>query len=345
MKNVNAKEVVSKLKVGWSLGNTLDSIDASIDKLSKPTDWETAWGNPVTSKEMMECVIDKGFNLIRIPVSWNDHILMDQDYKIIDSWMDRVQELVDYAYGHDAYVILNIHHESWHYPYYENKEKGSEMLQAIWKQIADRFADYDERLIFEGMNEPRKIGTPVEWNGGDQEGWDMVNAFNKVFIDTVRSCKGNNPDRILMIPGYGANCWEGIKHIDVPKDDDKIVISVHAYEPYDFALNITGRGTWDRDEATIDKILGNLHERYVAKGIPVIIGEFGALFKPVEGNEEERAAWVEYYIRKAKSIGIPCVWWDNGLFTGDGECFGLIDRESLDWKYTKVLDGIFRGLE
>lgn len=341
---MTAKELVSDIRVGWNLGNTLDSIDSSIDIHTAATAWETAWGNPVTTKALIDCIVKKGFNVIRIPVSWDNHIFKDDNYRISDSWMNRVQEVVDYAYKNDIYVILNIHHESWHLPYYDNKGQAVKILTRVWEQIADHFQDYNEKLIFEGLNEPRKVGTPVEWNGGDKEGWDMVNVFNQVFVNTVRKGQGNNPNRMLMIPGYAANCWEGYKHIELPKNDDKIIVSVHAYEPYDFALNTQGRGLWNQDTKPVDTIMDSLYERFVSKGTPVIIGEFGALFKPVEGNEEERAAWVEYYVRKAKSVGIPCIWWDNGLFTGEGECFGLIDREKLEWKYTKVIDGLMKGL-
>lgn len=344
MKNLTANNVVSQMKLGWSLGNTMDAINSSIPVNSNPEKWETAWFNPVTSKSLIETVIDKGFNVIRIPVSWNDHIVHENNHQIVDSWMDRVQEIVDFAYNHGAYVILNIHHESWHMPYYDNEEKASEILCAVWTQIAHRFKDYDEHLIFEGMNEPRKVGTDVEWNGGDSEGWDMVNRLNRVFVDTIRNSIGNNPDRILMIPGYAANCWEAVKHIEVPQNDKKIAVSVHAYEPYDFALSISGPGVWNEDTRTVDKIFDSLDKLFISKGIPVIIGEFGAMYKPVEGNEKERAAWAQYYVSKAKSVGIPCVWWDNGLFTGEGELFGLIDRETLDWKYPLVVDGVLRGL-
>lgn len=344
MQALTAKELVAELKLGWSLGNTLDSTSSTLLKASKATAWETAWGNPVTTEELIQAVIDEGFNLIRIPVSWNDHILPGEGYQITESWMDRVQEVVDYAYNHGAYVILNAHHESWYYPYYDNQEKASEMLEAVWGQIAERFKDYDEHLIFEGMNEPRKIGTPVEWNGGDEEGWEVVDCYNQVFIDTIRSAGGNNPYRILMIPSYAANCWEGMKHLKVP-EDDKLIVSVHAYEPYNFALNINGSGLWKQDTFNIDAIMKSLDELFISKGIPVIIGEFGAMYKDAEGNEEERAAWAEYYVRAAAKLGIPCAWWDNGAFTGSGELFGLIDRRTLEWKYPLVLEGLKKGLE
>lgn len=343
MEAITAKELVSGMKIGWNLGNTMDSLNSSALKTMPAVNWETAWGNPVTSRELIDAVIDRGFNVIRIPVSWNDHILVSENWKIEESWLDRVQEIVDYAYDSGAYVILNTHHESWYETYYDKEERSAEILQAVWSQIAERFQDYDEHLIFEGLNEPRKIGTDVEWNGGDEEGWDVVNYLNAVFIKTIRESGGNNPYRILMIPGYAANCWEGIKHITVP-EDDKIIISVHAYEPYDFALNVQGRGTWDQDTANIDMIMKSLDELFISRGVPVIIGEFGAMYKNAENNEEERAKWAEYYVSAAAEIGVPCIWWDNGAFAGNGELFGLIDRKTCEWKYPLVVEGLMKGI-
>ena len=343
METLTAMDVVSEMKIGWNLGNTMDSLNSNLVKKMPPENWETAWGNPVTSKELIDAVMAKGFNVIRIPVSWNDHILVAENWKIEESWLDRVQEIVDYAYDNGAYVILNTHHESWYETYYDKEERSAEILTAVWSQIAERFQDYDEHLIFEGLNEPRKIGTDVEWNGGDQEGWDVVNDLNRVFVKTIRESGGNNPYRILMIPAYGANGWEGIKHLEIP-DDNKIIVSVHAYEPYDFALNVQGRGTWDQDTTNIDTIINSLDTLFISKGIPVVIGEFGAMYKNVEGNEEERAAWAEYYVSKAAEKGIPCVWWDNGAFEGNGELFGLIDRKTCEWKYPLVVEGLMKGV-
>lgn len=343
MEKITANDVVSEMKIGWNLGNTMDSINSSALKTMPAETWETAWGNPVTTQKLIDTVIGEGFNIIRIPVSWNDHILVSGNYEIEEGWLDRVQEIVDYAYDQGVYVILNTHHESWYETYYDKEEHSKEVLAAVWTQIAERFQDYDEHLIFEGLNEPRKIGTSVEWTGGDQEGWDVVNSLNATFVQTIRESGGNNPYRILMIPGYAANCWEGIKHLEVP-EDDKIIVSVHAYEPYDFALNKQGRGTWNQDTSNIDNIMNSLDTLFISKGIPVVIGEFGAMYKEVEGNEEERAQWAEYYVREAAKIGVPCIWWDNGAFEGDGELFGLIDRESYEWKYPLIIDGLMRGI-
>lgn len=344
MRAKTANEAVAEMRMGWNLGNTMDSTNATLLKTMSADNWETAWGNPVTSKELIDAVIDEGFNVIRIPVSWNDHILVSENWKIEEGWMDRVQEIVDYAYDRGVYVILNTHHESWYETYYDRQERSEKILAAIWSQIADRFQDYDEHLIFEGLNEPRKKGTDVEWNGGDQEGWDVVNALNAVFVRIIRESGGKNPDRILMIPGYAANAWAALEHIQVP-EDDRIIVSVHAYEPYDFALNVQGRGTWDQDTENIDTIMQKLDELFISKGIPVIIGEFGAMYKNTEGNEKERAAWAQYYVSRAAEKGIPCIWWDNGAFEGNGELFGLIDRETCEWKYPLILEGLKKGTE
>lgn len=342
MEDRTAMDIVKDMKIGWNIGNTLDSTRTDITRIDAPYKFETAWGNPKVTQELIDSVLGAGFNVIRVPVSWTNHIGPEPEYLITDSWMERVKEVVDYAYDKGAYVILNIHHEDWNYPYYDNLDHASAEMEAVWRQIAGVFKDYDEHLIFEGQNEPRKIGTPLEWNGGDAEGWEVVNRTNQVFIDTVRASGGSNPYRMLMIPGYAANCSVGIQHIEVPEHDSRVIVSVHAYEPYDFALNTNGRSEWNQDTDAIDKLMKELQTRFVDKGIPVIIGEFGAMNKD---NESERAAWAEYYVSAAKKAGVPCIWWDNGLFEGDGERFGLIDRITYECRYPDLLAALMRGAE
>lgn len=337
----DAMEFVKNIKVGISIGNTLDSTDGNLPREADPGAFETAWHNPVITKELVDTIVNAGFNLIRIPVSWAGHMGPGPDYRIEVSWMDRIQEVVDYAYNRKAYVILNLHHEDWNYPYYDNCEAACRRMRAVWSQICGRFADYDGHLIFEAQNEPRKVGTELEWNGGDEEGWDVVNTTNRAFLETVRSGGGHNPHRYVMLPGYGANCKTGIRHISVP-EDGRVIISVHAYEPYEFALQIPGRKTWNHDTVEIDRLMGELKELYTDKGIPVIIGEFGAMNK--DGNEDERAEWAKYYVSAAAAAGVPCVWWDNGLFEGEGELFGLFNRRECSCAYPKVL-GALTGRE
>nr|CAB92326.1 endoglucanase 5A [Piromyces sp. 'equi'] len=345
IRDISSKELIKEMNFGWNLGNTLDAECTSWMNYEKdPIGSETCWGNPKTTEDMYKILMDNQFNVFRIPTTWTGHIGEAPDYKINEKWMKRVHEIVDYPYKNGAFVILNIHHESWNHAFEETVEEAKVELAKVWAQIAEEFKDYDEHLIFEGQNEPRKNDTPVEWNGGDQEGWDVVNAMNAVFMKTVRSSGGNNAKRHLMIPPYAAACNQNsFDHFDFPEDDDKVIASVHAYSPYNFALN-NGEGAVDKFDATgkneLDYNLGLIKKRFVSKGIPVIMGEYGAMNRD---NEEERATWAEYYMKEITALGIPQVWWDNGIFEGEGERFGLIDRKNLKVVYPSIVAALQKG--
>lgn len=344
MRDISSVELVKEMNIGWNLGNTLDSVNDTLDITAPATSFETSWGASYTSQAMIDEVLAAGFNVIRIPCSWKNHIYDDGKYTIESTWMDRVQEIVDYAYERGAFVILNIHHEDWNYPYYDNKEAGAEELRAVWTQIGERFADYGDHLIFEGMNEPRKVGTGSEWIG-DDEGREVVQYFDEVFIETIRGLGGNNAQRHLMIPGYAASSGKtNLEAIRVPEDDDKIIVSVHAYIPYNFALN-TGSGgvaEWNNDTRDIDELMKNLDELFISKGIAVIIGEFGAVNRD---NESERAQWVDYYVSAAREIGVVCCWWDNHSYDGNGENFGLLRARgfNMQWVYPDLLEAMMNA--
>ncbi len=354
---ITSLEFTAGIRAGWNLGNTMDATGVGLES-------ERSWGNPTTTPEMVQAVKDAGFNAIRIPTTWEKQ--MDENYNINPEWMARVKEIVDYAYDRDMYIILNMHHEEWYYPSYENLEHASARLAACWKQIAEAFAGYDERLIFEGMNEPRWKNTQWEWNGGNDEGRDVVNQLNKIFVDTVRATGGNNAHRFLMICPYAANCGESaLTAMQIP-DDPRIIISVHAYIPYTFALAENGTSRWVSDRANctseIDSLAEVLNRLFISKGIAVIIGETGAMSRymqvdsteEAEGtaepakktipNDEFRAYWAEYYFGKFSEIGIPCFWWDNGAFFS-GETFGLLRRTAAEWSAPEVVEAIMRGAD
>ena len=338
IRDISSMELVKEIKIGWSLGNTLDSVATGMTA-------EMAWGNMKTTKEMITTVKDAGFNAIRVPVTWGTH--MDAENNVDEEWMDRVQEVVDYAYSQDMFVILNIHHEDWHDPYYDTADASIAKLKALWTQIGTRFADYDERLIFEGLNEPRMRNTAMEWNGGNKEGHDVVNQMNAAFVETIRGLGGNNEKRHLMLPTYAANSGSSaINDFVLPEGDDKLIVSIHAYLPYAFALGgDLNQREFTPDEGNAAEILNlmeTLNNHFISKGIPVIIGETGARSK---ANEDIRAEWATYYISKAKEIGIPCFIWDNGAFNGTGENFGLLDRRNCTWKFPKIIEGFMKGLE
>lgn len=341
MRDVPSVDLVKEIKIGWDLGNTMDATGNST------LGSEISWGNPITTKKLFDTVKAAGFNAIRIPTTWEAHLGPAPDYKIDPLWMKRVQEIVDYGMANDMYIILNAHHDTWYMPTYNNKDKALDMMQKVWKQIADHFQNYDEHLIFEGMNEPRNIGSPVEWTGGNEEGWDMINQLNAVFVETVRSSGGNNPLRHLMIPPYAASASTNAWSKFIVPDDNKVIVSIHSYSPYNFALNKTGTADWSSANASdtrdIDNLVNSINDKFISKGIPVILGEFGAMNK--NNNTAARVDWATYYVSKAKEKGIPCFWWDNGAFVGSGELFGLIDRNSCTWKYPEVVDALMKGLE
>lgn len=337
IRDITSSQLMKEIRIGWNLGNTLDAIG------NKGINSEIAWGNPFTTKENINKVKDAGFNIIRIPTTWGNHL--ESNKLISESWLHRTREIVDYAIDKDMYVILNLHHEHWHYPSYENLEAAKEMLIALWTQIGSHFMKYDEHLIFEGLNEPRMYNTKYEWTSGTTESRDVINQLNEVFINTIRNLEGNNPLRHLMIPPYAASSNPDTWTDFIVPEDDKIIVSIHGYTPYGFALDVKGTASFSsenkHDTKDIDSLMENIYVHFISKGIPVIIGEFGAVDK---NNIESRTDWSEYFIKKASEKGIPCIWWDNGSFRGRGENFGLLDRRNNTWVFQNVIDSLMSGL-
>lgn len=336
---ISPVELCEQITIGWNLGNTLDATSGS------GLNSETSWGNPKATEELILAVKEAGFNAVRIPTTWYNH--MDSNYNVDEEWMDRVQEVVDYAYDNEMYVILNVHHENWNFTSYDNQKQAEKITKKLWKQIANRFKDYDYRLIFEGMNEPRMSGTQWEWNGGNQEGWDVVNSFNETFVETVRATGGNNEKRCLMIPSYAANIGAYDKGFVLP-DDDYLIVSIHAYTPYNFAMNTGGGATDYFDEndssstAELEWMSKLLYDECISKGVGVIIGETGATDK---GNLAERIEWAEYFPEVFGQYGIPVFLWDNGAFGTGNEKYGLIDRYSYEWKYPTYIKALVKTAE
>ena len=346
IRDITASELVSEMKIGWALGNTMDSTIGKTGEDSAK--YETGWGNILTTRDAIQKLADDGFNVLRVPVSWGEHLSDDGSYTIDPEWLDRVNEIVDYGLDAGMFVILNTHHEEWLFPDEAHFEANSEELAKLWSQIAERFSGYNEKLIFEGLNEPRKRDTIYEWNGGDEEGQQVVNKLNAVFVETVRNSGGNNGKRCLMIPTYAASAMEKtFAAMEVPENDDRIIVSVHAYIPYNFALasdNFTDY--WSSSDpsctAEIDNLMTTLKAYFLDKGIPVIIGEMGCVNR---NNTEARKDWARYYVGKAHEYGIPCLWWDNGAYLGNGELFGIYSRDSGNWIFRDVMEGIMEGLE
>lgn len=330
---MTAFEITENMEIGWNVGNSLDATSSSSNPgLSS----ETAWGNPKITRELISAVKAKGFNTIRVPTTWYQHL--DSDNNIDQEWLARVKEVVDYAYDQDMYVILNIHHEEWinRSDFADAYDEMSPKLIKIWQQLAAYFADYDQHLIFEGMNEPRAVDTDYEWGWGvPQECYDVINKLNADFIQTVRSVNSPYKDtRLLMIPGYCASHeLANISKLVIPEDDKYVAASIHSYSPYEFTMDVNGShdSFTDAHAAYLDTVFQNIQATFTDKDIPVVIGEFSA---SNFGNTDARCEWAEYYISCAKEIGIPCVLWDNNVNQNTlnaGEAHGYINRSTLEW--------------
>lgn len=319
-------EFASAMKIGWNLGNTFDAPGG-----------ETAWGNPVTTNELICYVKELGFSTIRIPISWGRHVSAAPDYTIDEDFLTRVDTVVSQALDAGLYVIINSHHDNDIYmPTPENSEHGQEYLAAIWTQVGNHFADRDHRLVFETMNEPRVTGVSYEWtvdarNPDCMAAFEVVNQLNQTALDAIRATGGNNTDRFVIISAYAGSpnsTLLGAFRLPTDTAEDRLMVSLHAYTPYRFALDMhSGDSTFDKaDENEIRTLIRNVSYRYVKKGIPVIFDETGCLDKD---NPDDRYAWCLAFISAARENGIPCLLWDNGYVGNSGEKFGLIDRRNL----------------
>lgn len=329
-----AVRFVVDMGAGWNLGNSLDAHKRGAGYA--PRIYEEYWGNPVTTSEMMAEVKRAGFGTVRIPVTWYEH--MDERGIIDQLWLERVSEVVDAVLDNQMYAIINIHHDPWFDPSEENAVRAEKQLRSCWSQITDYFAGYDERLLFEAMNEPRLTGTEYEWTAGTDAARAVVNRLNAAFVETIRTAGGSHKKRYLLVPTYcGYSDGEAINAMRLPKDK-RLIISIHEYKPYDFALNDYGTTHWNADNPNdtgeIDRIMARLHKRFVRKGIPVIITEFGAVDKD---NLQDRLSWTAYYVKAAQKHKVGYIWWDAGGHKDEKGRTQLFDRYRLTWTYPEIV--------
>lgn len=346
--------MVNNMLMGYNLGNCFDAYNCSW--LKNEMEYETAWCGAKATEALFDTLKEAGFKTIRLPVSWHNHLTDKENYTISEPWLKRVQEVVDWCIDRDMYVILNIHHDnSTDYLYPSNKYKDQTMkyLTSIWSQLAERFGDYDEHLLFETMNEMRLVDTKYEWyidkNAAEcKEAIAVINEMNQTFVDLVRnSGHENNKTRYLIVPGYDASPEAVLnEQFVVPTDpvanDHHIILGVHAYTPYSFALDGSGTNKWSIDSSTdksnVAQFMQNLYNKYVSQGQPVMLTEFGAQNK--KGNLQARVEWTAYYVASARVRGITCIWWDNNATTGTGELFGIIDRKTVKWVYPEIAEAM-----
>lgn len=340
-----AAECVENMEIGWNLGNSLDCTGAWISK-SDPMNFETAWGNPAVTQELIHAVKESGFHAVRVPVTYLEKL--DENGRVDERWLARVKEVVDYVLAEDMYCIINVHHdtgggeEAWLRADREMYESGmSEKYVYLWEQIADYFKAYDERLLFEGFNEI--LDKNASWGGSDQESYDTVNRLNQLFVDTVRKSGGNNAERNIIVLTYGASSAASqVGGFLVPEDtaENHLIAEVHIYDPAGFCNG--GDETWDdADEKVLDEIFERLNEKIItAQKVPMIVGEFGSQDKfNTDAYTAERAEYAAYFVTTAKKYGITCFWWD------DGGSMKLFERRALKPCCGPVIEALILAAE
>lgn len=366
----SAEEAVLHMGAGWNLGNTLDSHSGDLTHMwieawtaKTPKDYETAWGQPETTRELIHMFKEAGFGAIRVPVTWYPHIgritLHDtkcwdpatswSGFEVNAAWMARVKEVVDYVIDEGMYCILNVHHDTgaadtaWLVASEEGFQSARTRYWSLWEQIASTFKDYDEKLLFESFNEMldpygswcfASYATPGRYDAAvAASAYKAINSYNKLFVETVRGTGGNNAHRNLVINTYGAcsgaGTWnqhlqEPLTELELPEDPGHIAVEVHSYWEAD---------RFDSQKADIDRLFTNIYTLLQKRlGVPVIIGEWGG---GTSEDSADNARFASYFSAKARSIGVAAYWW---MLLSDEE-----DRAVPQWTAPKTKDAILEA--
>lgn len=345
MRNITSQQLVEDMTFGWNLGNTLDVCQADRDGDGKINEHveagekvdETLWGNPKATKELFTSLKKNGVNAVRIPVTWRDH--MDSNGNIDREWMDRVQQVVDYAYSQGMYVIINVHHDGGGDPKFgawiieESQKDYNTFLKKyknIWKQIAERFKNYSDYLIFESMNE---VGFDTLYNKNKADAYNLINKINQDFVDIIRATVGNNAKRHLLIAGYYTDIERTCDSLYKMPDDKagRCILSVHYYTPWDFCT-CDRKHTWGTNSEVrqMETLIGKMKKNFVDKGIPVIIGEYAA-----SGSDLSSCIFfIEKLNKLCSDYGIATFIWDSG---------SQVNRKTYKWRTPQYLEALKRA--
>lgn len=346
--DLSATEMAAKYVAGWNLGNTLESIGTWLTT-DDPKAWETAWGNPETTKAIFKMVKAEGFNAVRIPCAWYTHA--DPTTCIInEKWMARVKEVVEMALSEDLIVILNCH---WDNGWLDNNVNAESMSKIkdiqykLWSQIAKTMEPYDEYLLFAGMNEPP---------ASDVGQVAVLRSYSQSFVDAVRANGTNNAKRCLVVQAPNTDTQKAVKFPDfIPTDaaKNKLMVEIHYYAPYNFCLLGKDDGTnlvayfWGStyhtdavdgvnrnctygEETFVDQQMAAMKTTFVNKGYPVIMGEYGCAKRTIKDaalqkrHDESRQYWYKYITSVAKKNGVLPFLWDSG---------NILNRKTLETPY------------
>lgn len=328
-RDINSFDLVAEMGVGWNLGNSFDVT--SRDK--------TFWGNPITSKAMIDAVKNKGFKTLRIPITWGPNQSENAPYTIESSYLTDVKKVVDYGFQNKMHVIINVHHDDdWVKPTASEAENTKNRLSSLWTQVATHFKKYNDSLVFETLNEPRLQGIPEEWIGGTPEGRQFINDFNKAAVDAIRTTGGNNEKRHIMIPTWGASTIPAaMNDLVIPNNDPKIIISLHSYFPWQFAGEAQISWGSVQDKIALEAELDAIRQKWIIEeGRPVIIGEWGS----IEANPlQSRIEYATFYAQQAAERSLLTIVWDNGA------SFRLLNRHNLIWDYSTIASRIITAYD
>ena len=342
---LKALEATRLMGNGINLGNTLEACDNNVGiKTNAPLSYETYWGQPKTTQAMIDGMKAAGFDTIRIPVAWmtNATHLYEGDYTIDADYMDRVEEVVRYARKAGMYVIINDHWDGGWYGMFgsesaETRALAMEAYKGMWQQIAERFRDYSDYLIFESANE--ELGGRFDENSplycsdsvvtylNDDERYALTNEINQTFVDVVRATGGNNATRLLLIAGYGTNIDQTCDdRFQMPKDtaDSKLMVSVHYYDPWSYcgASSAASATKWGKvsDYEYLDQQLAKM-TKFTEAGYGVVIGEYGAL-PCSDGLKDNTLAYHTAFLDACTKYDLTnCLWDCSGLYKRVSQTF------------------------
>lgn len=333
--------------MGWNLGNQFDAYNNVIAG-------ETAWGNPAATQETFNKVRAAGFKSVRIPVTWLGKVGGAPNYKVSEAWLNRIAEVVGYAENAGLVAIINIHHDGADSKYWLdiiNAAKDDAVHQrildqvgAMWTQIAEKFKDKGEFLIFEGFNEIHdgKWGWGTNRTDGGKQ-YKCLNEWNQAFVNAVRATGGNNAERILGVPAYCTNTDLAIEAFVMPEDtaEDRLMISVHCYDPSEYTLTArysewghtaaSSKKAPGNNESDLKKVFEKLHNSFISKNIPVYMGEFGCVNRASLRDQSFQQYYLKYYAKLSKTYGVPCILWDNGAKGAGNERHAFIDHATGEY--------------
>ena len=341
----SAAQAVKNMGIGTNFGNCTDVVAMWMNMNSNSvSDFEKAWGQEPTTKPMVDFLKQNGFNSVRIPVTWFQH--MKADGTVDEAWMNRIQEIVDYVIDNGMYCILNVHHDTgadsddvkhWIKADEANYKENKEKFEYLWTQIATRFKSYDQHLLFEGYNE--MLDADNTWNAPrNASSYKGLNGYAQSFVNAVRATGGNNETRNLIINTYAAaNGDDVLNNLAIPTDkvDGHIAVEVHTYSPWDWFA----KGKWDAScSKEIADMFTRLNNKFISKGIPCIIGEYGthgskSVSKNSSASEIQAAAdQAADIVKQAKAYGVATFYWMS-IFTEK-------DRTVPQWTLPTVVEAM-----